>query len=323
MHPLAATCNDPDSPPPLLADNFFAGGIALATSFAVMHPLDTLKTRMQAAETSAGSARPGLNVRSVLNRETARALGKGFIASVMGAGPQGGLRLSTYEFAKTHLLAPSSKSTSTSPSLLPTFGPITASALSAIAGDFVSSIVKVPREVITARLQTAHYGANTGASYAFRAIIRDEGARGLFRGFWSTTARDWPFMVILFTTYETFKQFHNQNLAPAPTSVSAKVDASIHEEEIDEVPIATLKSTMFGGMSGALAGFLTTPFDVVKTRIMTAKGAAGATPLSMAQIASGMVEARRRALVAGGSAPGLMRPYAVFFTGAVARSTWW
>jgi Mitochondrial carrier protein len=56
--------------------HFIAGGTALATAFAVMHPLDTLKTQLQAS-----------GVKSI-NLTLLKSLGRGFAASVIGAFPQ-------------------------------------------------------------------------------------------------------------------------------------------------------------------------------------------------------------------------------------------
>lgn len=65
-----------------------AGAFALSTAFAAMHPVDTLKTRMQAHARSA-SAPDGtkqLGLKSLFCSQTLRQLTKGFTASVLGAG---------------------------------------------------------------------------------------------------------------------------------------------------------------------------------------------------------------------------------------------
>ncbi|KAK9703129.1 hypothetical protein K7432_010872 [Basidiobolus ranarum] len=304
---LASGEHIPLTRPQAYLNNFLSGALALSTSFAIMHPLDTLKTRMQASGSS------GFKLNSMLTRETLRVLSKGFVASVAGAGPQGGARLATYELTKSFLLHTPSSSTRSHPNPLwiPTMSPIPASAISAIIGDLASSVIKVPREVITARLQTDHYGGQ-GAMFAIRQIISTEGISGLFRGFWSTTARDAPFMVILFTTYEKFKAYHHE------TTIRAN-------KEIDEmwVPveprIPTFKSTLYGGISGALAGYLTTPFDVIKTKIMTQK------PV---HASSSMTDYTRliyqQAVHANESTTrNFIRVYQAFFVGAVPRSSWW
>ncbi|KAJ3215180.1 pre-rRNA-processing protein esf1 [Dinochytrium kinnereticum] len=278
---------------------------------------------MQASAGSSSST--GLPpLRAFFTADFFRSLGRGFLASVLGAGPQGGLRLSSYEFTKYHLqnhevhkLNPRiSKSARQLQKSQPDFkfglSSITASAISAVVGDLASSIVKVPREVITSRLQTS---SGIGPRQVIESIIRTQGPAGFFQGFWSTTARDAPFMIILFCTYESFKQYQHRFIITR------------FPEMDDEIPITTVRSTLFGGISGALAGFLTTPFDVIKTKVMTSGGVVDAngvrrTP-SMMKVARDIVMGRKAALFgnngASTSVAGRIAPYSVFFTGASAR----
>ena len=77
-------------------------------------------------------------------------------------------------------------------------------AVSAITADFASSVVKVPRELITQRMQTGQYQSSW---QAVRSIFREEGIAGFFRGYASTASRDAPFMLLLFLSYEQFKSW--------------------------------------------------------------------------------------------------------------------
>ncbi|KAG0377481.1 hypothetical protein BGX24_006006 [Mortierella sp. AD032] len=326
-------------------NHFHAGAVSLSLSYAVMHPLDTLKTRMQVP------GGKGIAWSAVFTRETVRLLGKGFLISSIGAGLQGGARFSFYELTKSYLLPPTSRfQTGNTPPqhpwFLPTLSPIPATAISAIIGDLASSVIKVPREVITSRLQTGYYsniveaGGNVNAGFVFRAVLREEGVRGLFRGFWSTTARDCPFMVILFTTYENFKAYHTRNLQIQITS-----DPSYIASSPVEVKIPPMTSTLFGGISGFLAGYFTTPMDVIRTRIMTFKKASGASVVGSVQglkavqevtMTSISREMYRQASVGAAQKSGAMHSnamvrsmrhgasvYSTFFVGAVPRSLWW
>ena len=242
--------------------NFVSGGFALACSFAIMHPIDTLKTQIQT------------------NQRNFKGLFRGFAASFLLAFPQGGLRLSSYEACKSKM---SNK----------THNVAIASALSACVGDTISSIIKVPREIITSRLQSGMDLAliqkgGSSTLVTFKEIVRTQGPRGLFRGFWSTTARDWPFMCILFSAYESLKSSHHKFI-PGKTEES-KIDA--------------LYSTVFGGVSGALAGFWTTPFDVIKTGIMTNRS----KTIRIQTVVQTLYQTKG---------------YKAFFAGAGARSVWW
>lgn len=239
-------------------DNFVAGSIALSSAFAVMHPLDTIKTRIQAS--------PSNTFRSFLKFSSFRSLFHGFTSSVLGAAPQGGIRLSTYELTKTWM----NQSLGVDSALL-------CSATSAVCGDLASSVVKVPREVVTQRLQT---GMHSSVPEAISCILKEQGVRGLFGGFVSTSLRDIPFMVILFSCYEEMRK----RGIPA------------------EGELTSLQSTVFGGMSGGLAGFLTTPIDVIKTRIMTS---------DVSSIRNAGKDIYRHIGVSG------------FFSGGASRSVWW
>lgn len=300
-----------------------------------MHPLDTLKTRMQVP------GGRGIAWSAVFTRETLRLLGKGFLVSSIGAGLQGGARFSFYELTKSYLLPPTSRfqtgqGPAQHPWWIPTLSPIPATAISAIIGDLASSVIKVPREVVTSRLQTGYYasaaasGHNVNAGFVFRSVLREEGARGLFRGFWSTTARDCPFMVILFTTYENFKAFHISNMQTAITA-----DPSYVASSPVEVKIPAMTSTLFGGISGFLAGYFTTPMDVIRTRIMTFKKTAvpkgmvqdiSMTGISREMYRQAIQQAAARSVHSNGVVRSMRQGqsiYRAFFVGSIPRSMWW
>jgi len=254
--------------------NFVAGAVALPLSFAMMHPVDTIKTRMQSnltkltptlppkpspnqilsplipAATNGISAPSGffMHLKLAIKEAGPSMLSRGFITSVGGAIPQGGLRLGTYGYMQSQLH--------------PYFdSPILQNAIAAVCGDLASAVAKVPREVITQRLQTGMYKT---ASEAITTIYRQEGWKGYFTGFLSTTSRDIPFMVVLFVSYEQFKHW---KIRLTTTHTRYHHHGNGHVDH----PWSDFETILWGGISGALAGFSTTPFDVIKTRIMTAK----------------------------------------------------
>ncbi|CAO3590474.1 unnamed protein product [Absidia cylindrospora] len=309
----------------LFKDYFVAGGTALSLAYSCMHPLDTIKTRIQANIAN--------NWKAIFSREMARSLGKGFFVSALGAAGQGGARFSTYELCKGKML-PSVADKNKSWTI-----PVTA--LSAVLGDLASSVIKVPREVITAKLQTDHYGAGRATTaHVIRQTIKEEGPRGLFKGFWPIAARDLPFMIILLVSYENFKAFHHRSVredfyhkkinangltrAAYEQQQQQQVVAGAAFEEL-EADIPTLRSIMYGGVSGFLAGYFTTPMDVLRTKMITQKkaiaGAGGDTQVTVIQIAQGMVD-RVKATKQGtvNRSIGICRS---FFSGALPRSAWW
>ncbi|ORZ31679.1 mitochondrial carrier domain-containing protein [Catenaria anguillulae PL171] len=300
-------------PEPTTGHAFVAGAVGLSLAYATMHPLDSLKTIIQAASDPSSSAAAKFKDRPAGFKPIWNMLSRGFTASVLGAAAQGGLRLSSYETTKKYL-APYGGAAH----------PVAMTTFAALVGDLASSIVKVPREVVTARMQTGFYsgpGAPKTAIEVVGRIVRDEGPLALWQGFGPIIARDGPFMIVLFVTYESFKARYNNNVqataAALATSVrvrDGRVPAPSHAHagsSMVEVPvISTSQSTLFGGISGALAGFTTTPLDVLRTRVLTT-----ATAVQQARpkgIVSGLTDIYRQ----DGGVKALYR-------GAVARSAWW
>lgn len=124
--------------------------------------------------------------------------------------------------------------------------------------DFAASFVYVPSEVLKTRLQLqGRYNNpffNSGYNYkgtldAARTIVRQEGISALFYGYKATIFRDLPFSALQFAFYEQEQRWARE--------LSKSRDIGIGLE------IATAAS------AGGLAGVITCPLDVVKTRIQT------------------------------------------------------
>lgn len=80
--------------------------------------------------------------------------------------------------------------------------------------------------------------------------------RELYRGAGITIAREIPFTVLQFTMWESMKENYAQRYL-----VGAGTDR--------QMPAST--SALFGSVAGAIAAGLTTPLDVIKTRVMLAR----------------------------------------------------
>lgn len=119
--------------------------------------------------------------------------------------------------------------------------------VAAASGGLASSLIRVPTEVIKTRMQTGQFAS---ARNAFWHIATREGLyTGLFAGFGSFLLRDLPFDAIEFASYEQMKLTW--------TSVSGGREPRRHE------------TALIGAVAGMLTGAVTTPLDVVKTRLMT------------------------------------------------------
>ena len=125
-------------------------------------------------------------------------------------------------------------------------------------GDLAAAPAYVPSEVLKTRLQLqGRYNNpyfNSGYNYrsttdAARTIVRTEGFSALFHGYKATLWRDLPFSALQFTFYEKERELAKSYMGSNNIGLLLE--------------IATAAS------AGGAAGVITTPLDVVKTRIQT------------------------------------------------------
>ena len=257
-----------------LAD-VLAGGAARAASQSTIHPLDTIKVRMQAAlkgvtKTPAAASAPsaaaptpttvstgkyGIGVAQLgaASRGTPRAVAvaagatlgkvgaevgslyKGVVGAASGAGIAIAAYFAFYGAAKRLLERHSEYSVST---------------IAFVAGGIGalgSSVVKVPAAVCIRSVQANVY---PNVVVAARRITRAAGPRGLFTGYLPTLLEDVPDMAVKFAAYETMRTAHRKLVGMKQDDSAAAADITM------------------GLIAGAVAAGATTPLDVVKTRMM-------------------------------------------------------
>lgn len=122
--------------------------------------------------------------------------------------------------------------------------------LAAAAGDVSSSTVRVPFEVVKQRIQSGQYAT---ARAAIKGTMASQGVPGFFSGYGSLLLRELPFDALQFPLYEAFKSNWAKRTG------------------VNELP--TWQNSVCGSMAGAISATVTTPLDVVKTRLMTQVGA--------------------------------------------------
>ena len=229
----------------------------------LMHSIDTVKTRQQ------GDPHMPLKYGSlssaylkIFRQEgVLRGLYSGVTPAFLGSFPGTIIFFGTYEYSKRHMLAagvhPSLAYLAGGISLRLSIAEISLKDTGFIA-DFAASFVYVPSEVLKTRLQLqGRYNNpffNSGYNYrstidATRTIVKQEGMAALFYGYKATIFRDLPFSALQFAFYE-----QEQALARQYTG-SRDIGLGLE--------IATATS------AGGLAGVMTCPLDVVKTRIQT------------------------------------------------------
>ena len=247
--------------------HMIAGAIAGTTEHTAMFPLDTIKTRMQTATgaaaraaggvesaaafaTSSASSAPSAAVaahnhaapfaamraaaRSLMRTEGIAGLYRGVTAVGIGVGPAHAVSFATYEWAKRRLSADDGAHHPAR------------HAFAGAAATVIGDAVQTPVDTIKQRLQMCG-SPYTGVWDCARRTVRSQGLGALYRSYPTTLAMNVPFTAMHFAAYESGKLF---------------LGGDVEEETF---------FTQFtaGGVAGGLAAAVTTPMDVVKTRIQT------------------------------------------------------
>ncbi|GJP51824.1 hypothetical protein CLOM_g10956 [Closterium sp. NIES-68] len=165
-----------------------------------------------------------------------------------------------------------------------------APALAAVAGNVVSSIVRVPPEVVKQRVQAGQF---RGFLAAVTSMWRAEGLLGFYTGYSTMVARDIPYAAIQFTTFETLKRRRERVLAaralPNPASFAGLAGSgghgskSVAARQLSHGELL-LSNMWIGAMAGAMATIFTSPLDVLKTRVMTQEASPGQAYLGTRQM---------------------------------------
>jgi len=118
-------------------------------------------------------------------------------------------------------------------------------------GEVAACLVRVPTDNIKQNMQVGKYNS---LSEALGSTYRAGGASGFYTGYLTTVAREIPFSFIQFPLYEGFKKAWTAYRGEQTTP---------------------MQGAACGSLAGAIAGGLTTPLDVAKTRIMLDTKAGG------------------------------------------------
>jgi solute carrier family 25 protein 39/40 len=119
----------------------------------------------------------------------------------------------------------------------------------------IAGIVVSPLELIRTQMQSSKSLASRGVVGGIQSIVGRDGIMSLWRGYSATMWRDVPFSIIYWYGFEALKR--------------------TIQEPLNNVPIRDnlfLSSFAAGAGSGMFAAFLTTPFDVIKTRRQVTQG---------------------------------------------------
>ncbi|MCO5607385.1 hypothetical protein L7F22_061581 [Adiantum nelumboides] len=281
---------------------FVCGGVAAAMGESLMHPVDTVKTRMQSGgsflSTVQESTRLSEVLKVVLKHDGYRGLYRGLPAGMAGSFATGATYFGLIEMARawinerhpglsgplSHFCAGAVVWAESSyvdteimamdlgfrkgiaARMVELDAAIPDNWQQILTGDTLGSVIYVPCEIIKQRMQIQGSPQNWQAKmagtpntqyyrsflHAARCIVREEGYKGLFTGFGSTIGRDIPFAGLMIVFYEGLAEIIKSGKDPT----NAK-----------EFAITGFEDLVLGGVAGGSSAFLTTPLDIIKTRL--------------------------------------------------------
>ncbi|TDZ32746.1 putative mitochondrial carrier [Colletotrichum sidae] len=225
-----------------------AGALAGTTVDLSLFPLDTLKTRLQS---SAGFFPSG----------GFTGIYRGIGSALVGSAPGAAFFFCTYEASKSVIAA---RLASSSSSEKPVWADPLSHMLAASLGEIAACAVRVPTEVVKQRAQAGQHGGSSAA--ALRSILSQYSSVGfagvwreMYRGWGITVLREVPFTVIQFPLWERLKRWGRER----KQHKNWRLDAPQTDYEVSAV-----ESALYGSVAGAAAAGITTPLDVLKTRVM-------------------------------------------------------
>ncbi|KAK6462736.1 mitochondrial carrier domain-containing protein [Scheffersomyces coipomensis] len=227
---------------------FWYGGAASMIACLVTHPLDLAKVRLQTATT------PGQSLISmiyqIISKEGPLKIYSGLTASLLRQATYSTTRFGIYEFLKESYIEKTQNPKPSTAVLLP---------MSMISGA-MGGLVGNPSDVVNIRMQndsTLPIEQRRNYRNAIDGIIRicrEESVGSLFRGLTPNLVRGVLMTASQVVTYDIAKNILVDNVHMDPTKKSTHFSASL--------------------LAGLVATTVCSPADVVKTRIMNAKGAA-------------------------------------------------
>ncbi|OIW27345.1 putative dicarboxylate carrier protein [Coniochaeta ligniaria NRRL 30616] len=237
---------------------FWFGGSASSMAACVTHPLDLVKVRLQMRTGAMPKSMTG-TVAYILRNDGIRGLYNGISASLLRQITYSTVRFGIYEEFKARFEPKSSAPGSNqSPPLLTL---IAASSLAGFAGGIVGNVA----DVLNVRMQhdaALPHAERRNYNHALDGLVRmtreEGGPRSWFRGVWPNSLRAAAMTAGQLASYDFIKGVLLRH-TPMGDTLSTHFSASF--------------------LAGVVAATITSPIDVIKTRVMSASGKSSITHL--------------------------------------------
>jgi len=223
-----------------MSQKLIVGGVAGVVGTSCIFPLDTIKTRLQAAGQPGSKLKyssPLDCARKVHAEAGIRGFYRGLGANLTGVTPEKAIKIAVNERVREMLEAPDGS--------IQLYQEVFAGG----TAGFLQVVATNPMEIVKLRMQmqaTLPAAERKGTM----EVVKSLGLRGMYRGTPATWCRDVPYSMVFFPTYSNARAY----LA----------------DENGECSI--VKNLMSGTIAGACSAGLMTPMDVIKTRFQQQGG---------------------------------------------------
>ena len=263
--------------------NYLAAFVGSVASTLVMHPIDTIKTRLQVNQ-----SRLRVKVSPDDDDEddeeeseeggivSIASLYEGLSGNILKEGPPSALYLGVYESAKILLMPQLPQNV------------LLVYLISGAAGEMCGSIIRAPAEAIKSTVQSGI--SSSAVDAATKLFGSPESRTNVVRAWSASIWRDVPFGAIQLAIFELTKTY------------------ILNNPDIDFDSSTLLAEACIGAFAGGWGALLTNPFDIITTRIITQEVEGDNKPL-------GVIEMGQKLYEEGG--------WSVFFVGWQARVGYW
>lgn len=213
----------------LFREQLIAGSAARGCAQTCLHPIDVLRTRLQAK---------GVKVTFTVNTFV-----KGVAPQFFLAFPAGALQFAAYEWAKARFAELS---------VVGAPAEVSCGALGALA----ASVIRVPQEVIKQRCQADIY---PNAAKGIQILLSTEGPAGFYKGYFATISRDVPWNALSFMFFAQAKTLYKKVTGEAPNGQQNLVLGAIAgmTAAVIMTPVDVVKTRlMTGGATGGIVGVM-------------------------------------------------------------------
>ncbi|CCD23277.1 citrin NDAI_0B02420 [Naumovozyma dairenensis CBS 421] len=218
--------------------NFSLGSIAGCIGATIVYPIDFIKTRMQAQRSLTKYKNSVDCLIKIVSKNGIRSLYSGLTPQLIGVAPEKAIKLTINDLMRNKLSGRNNRGNLK----------LSYEILSGATAGLCQTIVTNPLEIIKIRLQVKSSNSEINAW----KIIKHLKFNGLYKGITACLLRDVPFSAIYFPTYAHLKKD------------LFKFDPN---DKFKKKRLKTWELLTAGAIAGMPAAFLTTPFDVIKTRL--------------------------------------------------------